>query len=77
MSGKLKQKISSILGWPIYAVLPVRDFCYMFSVQDKDRIIESLGATVIKEYNESGYEITKEIIEISDSGVNAIGKYGE
>lgn len=77
MSSKLKQKISSILGWPIYSVLPVRDFCYMFSLQDKDLLIDSLGSTVVKEYNESGYEITKEIIEISDNGVKAVGRYDE
>jgi hypothetical protein len=77
LSRNLKEKISSILGWPIYSVLPVRDFCYMFSLQDKDILIDLLGATVVKEYNESGYEITKEIIEISDDGINAIGKYDE
>lgn len=77
MSGKLKQKVSPILGWPIFSVLPVRDFCYMFSSEDKDILIDALGSTVVKEYNESGYEITKEIIEISDDGIKAIGKYSD
>lgn len=77
MSSNLKQKISPILGWPIFSVLPVCDFCYMFSSLDKDILIDALGATVVKEYKESGYEITKEIIEISDSGIEAIGKYDE
>jgi hypothetical protein len=76
-STNLKQKIISVIGWPIYCVLPVRDFCYMFSASDKVILISELGKTVIKEYNESGYEITKEIIKISDDGIQAIGKYEE
>jgi len=74
-STNLKQKVSSIIGWPIYCVLPVRDFCYIFSASDKDKLINELGQTVVKEYNESGYEITKEIIKISYDGIEAIGKY--
>ena len=74
-SKNLKQKVLSILGFPIYCVLPVRDFCYMFSEQDKDDLINSLGETVLKEYQNSGYEITTEIIKISDEGIEAIGKY--
>ena len=74
-SNNLKEKISPILGWPVYCVLPVRDFCYLFSEVDMEALVESLAATVVKEYNESGYEITTEIIKISDNGIEAIGKY--
>lgn len=77
MASNLKHKISSILGWPIYSVLPVSDFCYMFSIHDKDILIDSLRPIVVKEFNESGYEITKEIIEISDDGVRTIGRYDD
>lgn len=74
-SNNLKEKISPILGWPVYCVLPVRDFCYLFSEADMETLVETLAATVVKEYNESGYEITTEIIKISDDGIEAIGKY--
>jgi hypothetical protein len=47
----------------------------MFDEMDKDDLISSLGDTVLKEYQNSGYEITTEIIKISDEGIEAIGKY--
>jgi hypothetical protein len=74
-SDNLKEKILPILGWPVYCVLPVRDFCYLFSEADMEALVESLAGTVVKEYNESGYEITTEILKISDEGIEAIGKY--
>lgn len=76
-SKNLKQKIASVLGFPVYCVLPVRDFCYMFGEQDKDELMNALGEIVLKEYQNSGYEITTEIIKISDKSVEAVGKYQE
>lgn len=76
-SKDLKEKVAPILGFPIYCVLPVRDFCYMFNEKDKDELIPLLGQAVLKEYQESGYEITTEIIKISDDGIEALGKYKE
>lgn len=74
-ANNLKEKVQPLLGWPVYAVLPVRDFCYIFSERDKPRLTELLADTVIKEYQEGGYEITSEIIRISDDGIQAVGKY--
>jgi hypothetical protein len=74
-AGNLKKKLHPLLGWPVYAVLPVRDFCYVFSEKDKPGLIEFLADIVIKTYQEGGYEITSEIIRISDGGVHAVGKF--
>jgi hypothetical protein len=74
-AGNLKEKLQPVLGWPVYAVLPLRDFCYIFSEKDKSTLTELLADTVIKAYQEQGYEITSEIIRISDVGIQAIGKY--
>ena len=74
-SKHLKDKVFPIIGFPIYCVLPVRDFCYMFNDQDKDELIGLLGQTVLNEYQQSGYEITTEIIKISEDGIEAIVKY--
>lgn len=76
-SKNLKNKILPILGFPVYCVLPVRDFCYMFSDKDKNELINSLGETVLNEYNSSGYEITTEILKLSDNGIEVIGKFQE
>ena len=47
----------------------------MFGEKDKDELVNSLGATVLEEYKNSGYEITTEIIKISENGIETIGKY--
>ena len=74
-AGNLKEKLQPLLGWPVYAVLPVRDFCYVFSEKDKPVLTELLADTVIKAYEEGGYEITSEVIRISDDGIHAVGKF--
>lgn len=75
LSKNLKEKVINELGWPICAVLPVRDFCYLFSEKDFDFFSDRLGAIVVEEYKNSGYPITTEIIKISDDGIKAIGEY--
>jgi hypothetical protein len=62
-------------GTPFYAVIPVRDFCYIFGAADLDFFASRLGKTVVREFKESGYPITTEVLEFSDEGVKAIGKY--
>ena len=71
----IKEKMLKDFGFPFYAVIPVRDFCYIFSEKDFDFFSKQLGTTVVKEYKESGYPITTEILKFSDKGVDAVGKY--
>lgn len=73
LSKKLKQKISSKIGWPIYAVAPARDFVYLFSRDGG--LINKVGSVVVKEFNNSGYPISTEVWEISDNGIIAIGEF--
>jgi hypothetical protein len=75
LSKKLKEIVIKELGWPIYAVIPVRDFVYLFSEEDSEFFIERVGGVVLQEYNESGYPITTEILKCTDDGIVAIGKY--
>jgi hypothetical protein len=62
-------------GFPMYFVLPVRDFCYLFKESDKEYFLERLGKTVKKEFEESGNPITKEVIRVTRNEIIAIGKY--
>jgi hypothetical protein len=73
-SQNLKEKIEPVLGWPIYCVLPVRDFCYMFSEKD-DNLLSRLGEIVLDEYCNSAYPVTTEALLISDEGIKTVGKY--
>ncbi|MBB4803870.1 hypothetical protein HNP37_003950 [Flavobacterium nitrogenifigens] len=72
---KIKDLVKDNIGYPFYAVIPVRDFCYIFSEEDFEYFSQRLGSVVLDEYNNSGYAITTEILRFSESGVEAIGKY--
>lgn len=72
----IKEKIEPVLGWPIYCVLPVRDFCYMFSEKDKE-LLNHLGEIVLNEYTRSAYPVTTEALLISDGGIRTVGNYKE
>ena len=65
--------VSTELEWPVLAVLPCRDFIYVLSEKDK-ALLNRMGAVVQREYRESGYPITTEVLKISDNGIKAIGK---
>lgn len=71
----IKDKVLKDFGFPFYAVIPVRDFCYIFSEKDFDFFSGRLGKTVVQEYKESGYPITTQILKITDKGVETVGKY--
>lgn len=62
-------------GGDFYAVLPTRDFCYFFSGADKDYFLPRLGSTVKKEYSDSGYKVSEEVVKIGKDGIEAIGSY--
>jgi hypothetical protein len=74
LSPAFRDFVAPVLGWPVYAVAPCRDFVFVLSVEDRD-FLGRLGHTVIKQYRQSGYPITKDVLEVSDSGVAAIGTY--
>jgi hypothetical protein len=74
-SSKIKNLVQNNIGFPFYAVIPVRDFCYIFGEQDFEYFAERLGSVVVEEYEKSGYPITTEILKFSETGVEAIGKY--
>ena len=71
----MREKVMADFGLPFYAVIPVRDFCYIFSEQDFDYFAARLGNVVVKEYKQSGYPITTEILKFTVEGVEAVGKY--
>jgi hypothetical protein len=71
----MKEKIKTDFGFPFYAAIPVRDFCYIFSEKDLDFFLNRLGGVVVEEYKQSGYPVTTEILKFTDRGVEAVGKY--
>lgn len=62
------------LGWPILAVIPARDFVYIFAETDR-ALLNRIGGVVMQEFEESGYPISPEVYRISDEGIEAIGSF--
>lgn len=75
LAPSLRNRIASDFGFPFFAVVPVRDFCYIFSEADAEYLLARLGPTVVDEYQESGYPITTEVWQFSDEGIRAVGRY--
>lgn len=71
----MKNKVKADFGFPFYAVIPVRDFCYIFSEKDFDFFSGRIGKVVVDEYKQSGYPITTEILKFTSKGVEAVGRY--
>ena len=72
---KMKEKLNKDFGFPFYAVIPVRDFCYVFSQEDFDFFSNRIGEVVVDEYKNSGYPITTEILKFTENGIKSVGKY--
>jgi hypothetical protein len=70
----LKEVVEPVLGWPIFAVMPNRDFVYMVPHADRD-LLPRLGPVVVREYHQSGYPISTEVFEVTDEGIRAIAEF--
>lgn len=70
----LKQMVEPMLGWPLFAVMPCRDFVYVLNQSDEP-LLGRMGHVVVREYEQSGYPISTEVFEITDEAVRAIGDY--
>ena len=62
------------MGWPVLAVIPCRDFIYVLAEADRD-LLGRMGVVVQREFSGSGYPITKEVLRVSDDGIEAIGTF--
>lgn len=62
------------LGWPVYVVVPTRDFVFIISKQDY-AFLGRVGPVVLREFKESGYPITADVLEVGDNGLTAIGSF--
>src|SRR5262245_38569515 len=70
----LKAVVEPVLGWPLYAVMPCRDFVYLLNQEDRD-LLSRMGPVVVREYNQGRYPVSTEVFEITDEGVRAIGEF--
>lgn len=72
LSPNFKAAVAPNVGWPVFVVVPCRDFAYFFSAKE---LIPRVGSTVVSEYKASGYPLTPDVLEVSDEGIEAIATF--
>ncbi len=73
---RFKAFVAADIGWPVLVVIPCRDFIYVLAEKDR-ALLNRMGGVVQREYRESGYPITTEVLRVSDQGIEAIGAFPE
>src|SRR5215469_9305890 len=71
----LRDRIEDVIGWPVLAVAPDRDFVYLWNAGCRD-LIAGLGGVVTREHARAPYPLSMEVFQISDS-LRAVGTYAE
>ena len=74
LASNFKLFVGDAIAWPVYVVVPCRDFALIFAQRDQ-ALIEKIGSVVLREFQESAYPITAEILAVDDAGIKAIGKF--
>jgi hypothetical protein len=73
-SPNLKEVVGPQLGWPVLMVIPCRDFATVLADGDHD-VLAHVGPAVVGEYNRGAYPISTEAFQVSDDGIEAIGRF--
>ena len=62
--------------WPaaVLGVMPARDFLYLWNATEKG-FVNRLGGVVVREFEASPYPISRDVFEVSDGGLRAIGEF--
>jgi hypothetical protein len=74
LAPNLREIVSPILGWPLHAVVPDRDFLYLWDARHTT-FMNRVGSVVVKEFDAAPYPLTTEVFEIGDDGIAAIGAF--
>jgi hypothetical protein len=70
----LREKAEPLLGWPLFAVIPCRDFAYLIP-ESAQALFPGIGKVVIGEYTKRGYPISTEVFRIDAEKVEAVGAF--
>jgi len=63
-----------VLGWPLMAVVPDRDFLFLWAARHTD-FVKRVGSVVVREYSKASHPISTEVYEITDQKIRAIGEF--
>ena len=74
LAPNLHEVVGAALGWPLMAVVPDRDFLYLWAAQHTD-FVQRVGGVVVREYSQASYPISTEVYEITEKSIRAIGAF--
>lgn len=74
LAPNLREITEAALGWPLLAVVPDRDFLYLWAARHTD-FVQRVGRVVVREYSQASYPISTEVYEITDKAIRAIGEF--
>jgi hypothetical protein len=74
LAPNLREVAGAVLGWPLMAVVPDRDFLYLWAARHAD-FVQRVGGVVVREYSQASHPISTEVYEITDQKIRAIGEF--
>ena len=74
LAPNLREVVGSVLGWPLMAVVPDRDFLYIWAARHA-AFASRVGGVVVREFSQASYPISTEVYEMTDQGIRAIGAF--
>lgn len=74
LAPNLREVVEPVLGWPLMAVVPDRNFLYLWAARHTE-FVRRVGGVVVREYSQAAYPISTEVYEITDQAVQAVGAF--
>jgi hypothetical protein len=74
LAPNFREVVGAVLGWPLMAVIPDRNFLYLWAARHTD-FVQRVGRVVVREYSQAPYPISTEVYEIADQKIRAIGEF--
>lgn len=74
LAPNLREVVGPVFGWPLVAVVPDRDFLYVWAARHTN-FVQRVGGVVVREYSHASYPISTEVYEITDQEIRAIGEF--
>ncbi len=69
-----RKKIEETIGWPVYFVIPAREFCYFVNIKRKDSL-DLLTQMFNDIYRKEDLRLTREIYSLTDKGIRATDNF--
>lgn len=74
LAPNFRSVVEPVLGWPLLAVAPDRDFLYLWAARHTD-FVQRVGSVVVREYQQASYPLSTEVYKITDDAIKAIGAF--